>query len=49
MFYEYTLATLDALEIVMEEYIEYYNVQRIIVKLKGLTPIQYKNQSSLTA
>ena len=28
-----------------EEYIEYYNTQRIITKLKGLTPVQYRNQS----
>ncbi len=30
-------------------YIEYYNEQRITVKLKGLTPVQYRNQSLLTA
>ncbi|MDY5232623.1 MAG: IS3 family transposase, partial [Faecalicoccus sp.] len=29
----------------MEEYIEYYNTQRITVKLKGLTPVEYRNQS----
>ena len=31
------------------EYIDYYNNQRITVKLKGLTPVQYRNQSLLTA
>lgn len=46
--YEYTFKTLDDLKIAMEEYIEYYNTQRITVKLKGLTPVQYRNQSSLT-
>ncbi len=46
--YEYTFETLDELKIAMEEYIEYYNMQRITVKLKGLTPIQYRNQSLLT-
>lgn len=47
--YEYTFETLDDLKIVMEEYIDYYNNQRITVKLKGLTPVQYRNQSLLTA
>lgn len=37
------------LEIAMKEYIEYYNTQRITTKLKGLTPVQYRNQSLLTA
>ena len=45
--YEYTFETLDDLKIAMEEYIEYYNTQRITVKLKGLTPVQYRNQSLL--
>ncbi len=27
------------------EYIEYYNSRRIILKLKGLTPIEYQNQT----
>ncbi|MEE1466949.1 MAG: IS3 family transposase [Clostridium sp.] len=51
MFYghEYEFKTLDELEIAMKGYIEYYNTQRITVKLKGLTPVQYRNQSSLTA
>lgn len=47
MFYghEYEFHTLDELRIAMEEYIEYYNTQRITTKLKGLTPVQYRNQS----
>lgn len=51
MFYghEYEFKTLDELEIAMKGYIEYYNTKRITVKLKGLTPVQYRNQSSLTA
>lgn len=28
----------------MEEYIRYYNEERIKVKLKGLTPLQVRNQ-----
>ena len=47
--YEYEFKTLDELEIAMREYIEYYNTQRITVKLKGLTPVQYRNQSLVTA
>lgn len=47
MFYgrEHTFKSLDELREAMEEYIEYYNEQRISTKLKGLTPIQYRNQS----
>ena len=37
--------TLEQLQKAMEEYIEYYNNERIQVKLKGLTPCQAKNQS----
>lgn len=43
--YEYTFHTLDELEKTMEEYIEYYNKHRITIKLKGLTPVEYRNQS----
>ncbi|WP_368666850.1 IS3 family transposase [Xenorhabdus sp. PB62.4] len=37
----------DADELIekIEEYIEYYNTKRIKVKLKGLTPIEYRNQA----
>ena len=47
MFYghEYEFKTLDQLKAAMEEYITYYNEKRIKVKLKGLTPLQYRNQS----
>ena len=47
MFYghEYEFKTLDQLQKAMEEYIEYYNKERIQVKLKGLTPCQARNQS----
>jgi len=46
--YEHTFHTLEELKKAMEEYIEYYNTQRITVKLKGLTPIQYRNQSLIS-
>ena len=47
MFYghEYEFESLDHLKKEMEEYITYYNEKRIQVKLKGLTPLQYRNQS----
>lgn len=47
MFYgqEYEFETLDQLKKAMEEYIKYYNEERIKVKLKGLTPLQARNQA----
>ena len=46
MFYghEYEFETLQQLKEAMEEYIGYYNEERIKVKLKGLTPLQVRNQ-----
>ena len=51
MFYgnEYKYQSLKELRVAMEEYIEYYNTQRITTKLKGLTPVQFRNQSLVTA
>ena len=31
----------------IEEYIEYYNKERIKSRLKGLTPKEYRNQASI--
>lgn len=47
MFYghEYEFKTLDDLEKSIDDYIEYYNKQRITVKLKGLSPYEYRQQS----
>ena len=47
MFYghEYEFKTLEQLQQAMENYIDYYNNERIQVKLKGLTPCQARNQS----
>ena len=47
MFYghEYEFKTLERLQKAMEDYIEYYNNERIQVKLKGLAPCQARNQS----
>ena len=50
MFYgeEATFETLDDLKAAMEEYIRYYNEERISLKRKGLTPLQYRHQSLST-
>ena len=47
MFYgqEYKYKTLDILKESMIEYIDYYNNKRINLKRKGLTPIEFRNQS----
>lgn len=47
MFYgqQHEFITLKDLEQAMEEYIEYYNTQRIKVKLKGLAPVRYRRES----
>jgi transposase InsO family protein len=47
MFYghQYEFQSLEDLKTSMEQYIDYYNNQRITTKLKGLTPVQYRNQS----
>ena len=47
MFYghEYEFKTLDELESAMNEYIHYYNEERIQTKLKGLTPCQARGQA----
>lgn len=47
MFYgqEHKYKTLDNLKESMIEYIDYYNNKRINIKRKGLTPIEFRNQS----
>ena len=47
MFYdhEYEFTSIEHLIQEIENYIYYYNNERIQVKLKGLTPVQYRNQS----
>ncbi|WP_412674369.1 IS3 family transposase [Acinetobacter johnsonii] len=37
--------SIDELEKTLKDYIHYYNHERIKVKLKGLPPVQYRNQS----
>ena len=50
MFYghENQFESLDQLKIAINEYIDYYNNERISTKLKGLTPVQFRNQSLQT-
>lgn len=47
MFYghEYEFVSLEQLKEAMIEYINYYNKSRITVKLKGMSPIQYRQHS----
>jgi putative transposase len=47
MFYdqEYKYKTLDELISSIDDYIYYYNYDRIKVKLKGLSPVNYRLQS----
>ena len=42
-------ASVDELEATLHEYIRYYNHDRIKLKLKGLSPVQYRIQSLMTA
>ena len=48
-FYGKEFKSIDELEQVVKEYIHYYNHERIKVKLKGLSPVQYRTQSLKTA
>ena len=37
--------TIENLKLCMEKYIEFYRPKRLQAKLKGLTPIEYRNQA----
>ena len=43
--YEKTFNSLEQLEQTIVDYIDYYNNKRIKVKLKGLSPVQYRTKS----
>ena len=47
MFYgqENNYKDIEELKVAIDEYINYYNNKRIKIKLKGLTPAEYRNQS----
>lgn len=45
MFYGQNFKSIDEFKSELEKYIDYFNSKRITIKLNGLTPIQYRNQS----
>ena len=49
MYYKHKFNSVEHLKKEIEEYIDYYNNRRIKSKLKGLSPVQYRIQSSLVA
>ena len=49
MFYGQTFETMEGFLEALDEYIEYYNTKRIKVKLKGLSPVQYRIHSCCVA
>ncbi len=44
MFYDNKFETVEHFIRELEEYIDYYNNERIKIKLKGLSPVQYRIQ-----
>ena len=49
MFYKHKFDSAEQLINEIENYIDYYNNKRIKCKLKGLSPVQYRIQSSVVA
>lgn len=49
MYYGYEYKSVIELVNAIREYIEYYNHKRIKLKLKGLSPIEYRNQALVAA
>ncbi len=47
MFYGETFETADEFIRCLEEYIDYYNNERISLKLKGMSPVQYRTHSQI--
>ena len=43
--YEKTFKSIKHLKQAIVDYIDYYNNERIKVKLKGLSPVQYRTKS----
>lgn len=46
-FYLNKFANIDELQVGIKQYIHYYNHDRIKLKLKGLSPVQYRTQPRL--
>lgn len=49
MYHNEVFKSADELIEKIKEYIDYYNTKRIKLKLKGLTPIEYRNQALVAA
>ncbi len=45
MYYLHTFHTFEELKQAIDEYMDFYNMRRLQKKLKGLTPIEYRNQA----
>jgi putative transposase len=45
MYHGEVFNTITALTQAINEYIQWYNTERVQQRLKGLTPIQYRNQT----
>ncbi|WP_297427505.1 IS3 family transposase [Clostridium sp.] len=48
MYYLRQFDTFDELKKAIDEYIEFYNTRRLQGKLKGMTPIEYRNHTLVT-
>ena len=44
-FHGKSFTSIDELEKAINDYVRYYNEERIQLELKGLSPIQYRKQS----
>jgi putative transposase len=49
MYHNEVFKSADELIETIKEYIDYYNNKRIKLKLKGLSPIEYRNQALAAA
>jgi transposase InsO family protein len=49
MYYKHKFSSVSELMKAIDEYIYYYNNNRIKLKLKGLSPVQYRTQSQMIA
>lgn len=49
MYYGEELVSYEELKVKIENYIHYYNTKRIKIKLAGLSPVQYREQTSQLA
>jgi len=49
LFYLNSFDSIESLEAGLVEYIQYYNEERIKLKLKGLSPVQYREQAQAAA